>query len=214
MKKRIKTKPRIRTKFVNGKKLHNYRVIVEQIRYQEIIVDAESQDDAESQAYDLAKKHPLSWKEEDVDIREGCTSEEMTDGSWEFCNSQSVDVHPEPSSLVKGTKDIFVYFDDVTFRTMAKHHGFLVADKDGNKYRCCYIDLIVDGRKEHILIAECGLWRSLHDWNAKAWCYLESKKVVFGDDDISFYATLGEKMYMIIKEIYGYEKEIVKCKSK
>ena len=99
MKKRTKTKPRIRTKFVNGKKLHNYRVIVEQISYQEIIVDAESQDDAESQAYDLAKKHPLSWKEEDVDIREGCTSEEMTDGSWEFCGSQPKIFYPEPSSF-------------------------------------------------------------------------------------------------------------------
>ena len=99
MKKRTKTKPRIRTKFVNGKTLHNYRVIVEQIRYQEIIVDAESQDDAESQAYDLAKKHPLSWKEEDVDIREGCTSAEMTDGSWEFCGSQPKIFYPEPSSF-------------------------------------------------------------------------------------------------------------------
>lgn len=215
MKKRTKTKPRIRTKFVNGKKLHNYRVIVQQIRYQEIIVDAESQDDAESQAYNLAKKHPLSWKEEDVDIREGCTSAEMTDGSWEFCNSQSVDVHPKPSSLAGGIKDILVDFDDVTFRTMAKHHGFLAADGDGNKYRCCYIDLIVDGRKEHVLIAESGLWWDcLGCRDAKVFYCLGSKKVSFCDDDICFYADPGDRMYMIIKEIYGYEKEIVKCKSK
>lgn len=215
MKKRTKTKPMIKTKFVAGKKLHNYRVIVKQTKCQEIVVDAESQEDAESQAYNLAQKHPLSWKEEDVDIREGCTSAEMTDGSWKFCNSQSVDVHPEPSSLIGGTKDIFVYFDNVTFGTMAKRHGFLAADEDGNKYRCCYIDLIVDGRKERILVAESGLWWGcLGCINAKVFYCLESKKVSFCDDDIGFYADPGDRMYMIIKEIYGYGKEIVKCKLK
>jgi hypothetical protein len=83
-------KPRVRTKLVNGKRCHVYRCIVEKVLHQSIIIEAKSQDDAESQAYDIAERHPEGWKEGEMQLRD-CTSVEMSDGSWEFCNALAIE---------------------------------------------------------------------------------------------------------------------------
>jgi hypothetical protein len=41
-----KSDARIRTKLVDGKRLHNFRVVVERVFSQEIIVEAETPEDA------------------------------------------------------------------------------------------------------------------------------------------------------------------------
>ena len=86
MKRQTKRKPRARRKLVNGEWYHVYRVVVEQVRYQSMIIEARTWDEAEQQAYDVAERNQIGWREEDMAIRD-CTSTEMTDGSWEFCNA-------------------------------------------------------------------------------------------------------------------------------
>lgn len=77
---------RVRRKLIGGKWHHVYRVVVEKVLHQSIIVEAESQGEAENQAYDIAERHNEAWREEEPSIRD-CTSVEMADGSWEFCNA-------------------------------------------------------------------------------------------------------------------------------
>jgi len=86
MQRRKLRKPRVRTKLVNGRRYHVYRCIVEKVLHQSIIIEAKSQDDAESQAYDIAGRHPEGWKDGEMQLRD-CTSVELTDGSWEFANA-------------------------------------------------------------------------------------------------------------------------------
>ena len=72
----------------DGTTQHIYRVIVEKVLYQSVLVGAGSQDDAEARAHELASRVPREsplWREEAVAVRD-CTSVEMPDGSWEFCN--------------------------------------------------------------------------------------------------------------------------------
>ena len=68
------------------KPMRQFRVIVENIRIQSIIVLADSQDEAEKRAYDTALLHPNHWRHEDTAVRD-CTSVRLDDGSWEFANA-------------------------------------------------------------------------------------------------------------------------------
>jgi len=90
MPKQTRRPPRVRSKIVNGERHHVYRVIIERTLHRQFLVEAKSAYDAEQTAYDLAGKPPHDnlnlWKEEEMGIRD-CTSVEMTDGSWEFCNA-------------------------------------------------------------------------------------------------------------------------------
>ena len=86
MKRQTRGKPRVRRKLIGDKWHHVYRVVVEKVLHQSIIVEAESQGEAENQAYDIAERHHEMWREEEPSIRD-CTSVEMMDGSWEFCNA-------------------------------------------------------------------------------------------------------------------------------
>lgn len=79
-------KPRVRRKLVNGEWYHVYRVVVEQVRHQSIIIEARTRDEAEQQSCEVAEHNPENWREEDIAPRD-CTSTEMTDGSWEFVNA-------------------------------------------------------------------------------------------------------------------------------
>ena len=88
MKRQTKRKPRVSVA-ADGTKQYIYRVIVEKVLYQSVLVGAGSQDDAETRAYELASRVPREsplWREEEAAVRD-CTSTEMTDGSWEFCNA-------------------------------------------------------------------------------------------------------------------------------
>jgi hypothetical protein len=74
---------------VDGTAQHIYRVIVEKVLYQSVLVGAGSQNDAEARAHELASRVPREsplWREEAAAVRD-CTSVEMTDGSWEPCNA-------------------------------------------------------------------------------------------------------------------------------
>lgn len=95
MQRRKLRKPRVRTSVPsasaapveNGKRV--YRVIVEKVLVQSVLVGAVSQDDAESKAYEMAVKAPresLLWREEEAQVRD-CTSVQLNDGSWEFANA-------------------------------------------------------------------------------------------------------------------------------
>ena len=86
MQKRKSRKPRVRRKLVNGEWYHVYRVVVEQVRHQSIIIEARTRDEAERQSCEVAEHNPENWREEDITPRD-CTSAEMTDGSWESCNA-------------------------------------------------------------------------------------------------------------------------------
>ena len=83
---------RIRTKLVDGKRIHNFRVVVERVFSQEIIVEAETPEDAEDMSEAKALEKPWDdirlWKEEEpTPMVRDCTSVEFDDGTWEFCNS-------------------------------------------------------------------------------------------------------------------------------
>lgn len=80
-------KPRVRRKLVNGEWYHVYRVVVEQVRHQSIIIEARTRDEAERQSCEIADHNPENWREEDITPRD-CTSTEMTDGSWESCDAR------------------------------------------------------------------------------------------------------------------------------
>ena len=74
---------------VPGDGKHIYRVIVEKVLVQSVLVGAASQDDAESKAYKLASTVPatsLLWREERTRLKD-CTSVQQDDGSWKFCNA-------------------------------------------------------------------------------------------------------------------------------
>lgn len=85
MQKRTRRRPRAKGRFA-----HTYRVVVEKTAHQSIVIMAVSQDDAESRAYDFAKRHPENWIDEEVAVRD-CTSVLMTDGSWMSCNALDAD---------------------------------------------------------------------------------------------------------------------------
>lgn len=82
-------KPRPRTKTVDGERYHVYRCVVERCFRKEFVVEARSQDEAESKAYDMAWQPPWDdtdlWREQEMEVRD-CTSMEMTDGTWAWCN--------------------------------------------------------------------------------------------------------------------------------
>ena len=82
MQKRTRRTPKAEAK----KPMRQFRVIVEDIRIQSIIVLADSQDEAERRAYDTALLHPNHWRHEDTAVRD-CTSVRLDDGSWEFANA-------------------------------------------------------------------------------------------------------------------------------
>lgn len=73
---------------VKGKKLHNYRVVLENSYRKEIVVAAKTAEEAEDMAYNLAeaaKFVPEEWDSPDLEVRD-CTSVEMTDGTWRYMN--------------------------------------------------------------------------------------------------------------------------------
>ena len=95
MRKLKSRKPRVRSSVPtasaapaeDGKRL--YRVVVEKVLVQSVLIGAVSQDDAESKAYEMTVKVPrgsLLWREEEAQVRD-CTSVQLADGSWEFCNA-------------------------------------------------------------------------------------------------------------------------------
>lgn len=83
---------RIRTKLVDGKRLHNFRVVVERVFVQEGIIEAETPEEAESLAEKMSIGEPwrnmsLWHEEEPTPMVRDCTSVEFDDGTWKFCNS-------------------------------------------------------------------------------------------------------------------------------
>ena len=85
MQRRKLRKPRVKGRF-----WHTYRVVVEKVAHQSVVILATSRGDAESRAYDFVGRHPENWVDEETSVRD-CTSVLMADGSWEFCNALDSD---------------------------------------------------------------------------------------------------------------------------